>query len=255
MSVMANNKSFWAKTDEQKVQDAECGLRESRTRIFRQPSWLRQVLAIAQKDFQSEWRTRHAVVTTLAFAIIALTLVSLSVGSLRSEPALAAGLLWVILFFAAITALGRTFTKEVDAHTDNLLRLNAQPSAVFVGKMAFNIALLVLVALIAVPLFITLMGLVVKNVAVFVFTVTVTLVAMAALGTILGAMLAKVQSRVALLAVAAFPLFFPALAAALQVTASIFGASPEIGSAPMKALCAYAVASILGGLLLFEEVW
>jgi ABC-type transport system involved in cytochrome c biogenesis permease component len=99
------------------------------------------------------------------------------------------------------------------------------------------------------------MGLVVKNVAVFVFTVAVTLVAMAALGTILGAMLAKVQSRVALLAVAAFPLFFPALAAALQVTASIFGANSEISAAPLKALCAYAAASILGGLLLFEEVW
>ncbi len=252
---MANNKSFWAKTVERKVQGAECRVQENREQIFRQSPWLRQVFAIAQKDFQSEWRTRHAVVTTLAFALIALTLVSLSVGSLRSEPALAAGLLWVILFFAAITALGRTFTKEVDAHTDNLLRLNSQPSAIFVGKMAFNFALLLLVALIAIPLFITLMGLVVKNVAIFVFTVTVTLVAMAALGTILGAMLAKVQSRVALLAVAAFPLFFPALAAALQVTTSILGASTEIGSAPLKALCAYAAASILGGLLLFEEVW
>jgi len=252
---MANNKSFWAKTDERKVQSAECGVREERRQVFRQSFWLRQVFAIAQKDFQSEWRTRHAVVTTLAFALISLTLVSLSVGSLRSEPTLAAGLLWVILFFAAITALGRTFTKEVDAHTDNLLRLNAQPSAVFVGKMAFNFALLVLVALIAIPLFITLMGLVVKNAVIFVFTVAVTLVAMAALGTILGAMLAKVQSRAALLAVAAFPLFFPALAAALQVTASIFGANPEISAAPLRALCAYAAASVLGGLLLFEEVW
>jgi len=252
---MANNRSFWTKTDERKVQSSERGVQVERRQILRQSSWLRQVLAIAQKDFQSEWRTRHAVVTTLAFALIALTLVSLSVGSLRGEPALAAGLLWVILFFAAITALGRTFTKEVDAHTDNLLRLNAQPSAVFFGKMAFNFALLVLVALIATPLFITLMGLVVKNAAVFVFTVAVTLVAMAALGTILGAMLAKVQSRAALLAVAAFPLFFPALAAALQVTASIFGANSEISAAPLKALCAYAAASILGGLLLFEEVW
>lgn len=149
---MANNRSFWAKTDERKVQSSERGVQVERRQILRQSSWLRQVLAIAQKDFQSEWRTRHAVVTTLAFALIALTLVSLSVGSLRGEPALAAGLLWVILFFAAITALGRTFTKEVDAHTDNLLRLNAQPSAVFFGKMAFNFALLVLVALIAIPL-------------------------------------------------------------------------------------------------------
>lgn len=222
---------------------------------LRRPSWLRQVLAIAKKDFQSEWRTRHAVVTTLAFALIALTVVSLSVGSLRSEPELAAGLLWVILFFATIVALGRTFTKEVDAHTDNLLRLNAEPSAIFLGKMLFNLALLGLVAALTVPLFVALLGVPVKQLGVFVGAIVLALITMAALGTILGAMLAKVQSRIALLAVAAFPLFFPALAASLQVTATIFSASMESAATPLKALIAYAAASFLGGLLLFEEIW
>ncbi len=222
---------------------------------LRRPKWLKQVWAIAKKDFLSEWRTRHAVVTTLAFALIALTVVSLSVGSLRGEPTLAAGLLWVIIFFATIVALGRTFTKEADAHTDNLLRLNAEPSAVFLGKMLFNLVLLGLVAVLAVPLFVALLGVSVRQLGVFVVAIILALVTMAALGTILGAMLAKVQSRVALLAVAAFPLFFPALAASLQVTAMTFGAGLESNITPLKALLAYAGASLLGGLLLFEEVW
>ncbi|MCS7187676.1 MAG: heme exporter protein CcmB [Armatimonadota bacterium] len=229
---------------------------ESETKIpSQQPNWLKQVWAIAKKDFQGEWRTRHAIVTTLAFALIALTVVSLSVGSLRGEPALAAGLLWVIIFFATIVALGRTFTKEVDAHTDNLLRLNAEPSAIFLGKMLFNLALLSLVAVLTVPLFVALLGVYVKQLGTFIIAIFLSLVTMAALGTILGAMLAKVQSRIALLAVAAFPLFFPALAASLQVTATIFGAGFESGSTPLKALLAYAGVSFLGGLLLFEEVW
>ncbi|MCS7191995.1 MAG: heme exporter protein CcmB [Armatimonadetes bacterium] len=242
---MATSKSSWVKGIESKEQIA----------LISRTSWLRQVLAIAKKDFKSEWRTRHALVTTLAFALISLTVVSLSVGSLRSEPALASGLFWVILFFATIVALGRTFTKEVDAHTDNLLRLNAEPFAIFLGKMIFNLALLFLLAALTLPLFVALMGVSVKQTANFIFATTLTLVAMAALGTILSAMLAKVQSRVALLAVAAFPLFSPALAAALQVSASAFGA--EIGSISnsMKALLAYAVASVLIGLLLFDEIW
>lgn len=241
---MGSNKSSWARTVEGEAKIT-----------LRRPHWLKQVWAIAKKDFQSEWRTRHAVITTLAFALIALTVVSLSVGSLRSEPALAAGLLWVIIFFATIIALGRTFTKEADAHTDNLLRLNAEPSAVFLGKMLFNIALLSLVIAITVPLFVALLGVSIKQWGIFVAAIALALIAMAALGTILGAMLAKVQSRVALLAVAAFPLFFPTLAASLQVTATIFGASLESNIAPLKALLAYAAASFLGGLLLFEEVW
>ncbi|MCX7642380.1 MAG: heme exporter protein CcmB [Armatimonadetes bacterium] len=222
---------------------------------LRGSNWIRQVWAIAKKDFQSEWRTRHAVVTTLAFALIALTVVSLSVGSLRSEPELAAGLLWVIIFFATIVALARTFTKEVDAHTDNLLRLNAEPSAIFLGKMLFNLALLGLVALMIVPLFVVLLGISVKQSGIFVVAVVLALITMAALGTILGAMLAKVQSRIALLAVAAFPLFFPALAASLQVTAAILGGGAGGSATPLKVLFAYAGASFLGGLLLFEEIW
>jgi ABC-type transport system involved in cytochrome c biogenesis permease component len=106
-----------------------------------------------------------------------------------------------------------------------------------------------------VPLFVALLGVSVKQWGMFVAAIVLALIAMAALGTILGAMLAKVQSRVALLAVAAFPLFFPTLAASLQVTATIFGASLESSMAPLKALFAYAAASFLGGLLLFEEVW
>lgn len=241
---MATNKSSWVKETERKSQA-----------FLIRPSWLKQVWAIAQKDLRSEWRTRHALVTTLTFAIISLTVVSLSVGSLQGEPELAAGLLWVIIFFATIVALGRTFTKEVEAHTENLLRLNAEPSAIFVGKMVFNLALLSLLAALTLPLFIALMGLRVKQTEILILAVLSTLITMASLGTILGAMLSKVQSRIALLAVAAFPLFFPALAAALQVSASAFGSSIGSVSSPMKALFAYAVASILGGLLLFEEVW
>ncbi len=241
---MAKDKLSWEQTAEQPL-----------VLLPLHPSWLRQVVALAVKDFRSEGRTRHAVVTTLAFAFIALSLVSLSVGSLRHEPALAAGLLWVILFFAAVIALGRTFTKEVDAHTENLLRLYAPPSAIFVGKWLFNFTLLASVTILTVPLFLTLMGLRVTHLPLFLLTLLLALVAMSALGTLLGAMLAKGQSRIALLAVAAFPLFFPALAAALQVSAHLFSNAPNLTFAPLHLLAAYAGISLLGGWLLFEEVW
>ncbi len=217
--------------------------------------WARQVWAVARKDFQAEWRTRHAVVTTLAFAVIALSVTSLSVGSLRSEPTLAAGLFWVILFFSSVIALGRTFVKEEDAQTANLLRLTAEPTAVFAGKVLFNFALLVIVAVVTLPLFVTLMGLTVEHIGSLTLVVFFTTVAMAAMGTILGAMLSKAQSRIAILGVAAFPLFSPALAAALQATAFAFGANPSGGREPLQFLFAYGGISVLTGLLLFDEVW
>lgn len=217
-------------------------------------SWWRQVLAIAHKDVQAEWRTRHATATALAFALISLTMMSLSVGSLGDEPQLAAGALWVILFFAACLALGRAFTKEEDARTADLLRLIAEPSAVFGGKLLFNGLLLTLITAVTVPSFLGIMGVPVKDGRGLLWALLTATVAMAALGTMVGAMLAKAQSRATLLGVAAFPLFFPALAAALQATTASFGAAPEAKDA-LRFLSAYAGASVLAGLVLFEAIW
>jgi heme exporter protein B len=240
---MAKSKSSWERT--------------TPTNIALEPiraGWWRQVGAIACKDVLIEWRTRHAVGTAIAFAVVSLTAASLSVGSLRDEPNLAAGVMWVILFFASCLALGRAFTKEEDAHTANLLRLTAEPSAIFAGKFLFNLLLLMLIALVTVPLLLAVMGVTVKVFSWLVIAVGVAMVAMAALGTMVGAMLAKAQSRTTLLGVAAFPLFFPALAAALQATAASFGAAPDAKDA-LRFLSAYAGASVLAGFVLFESVW
>lgn len=212
-------------------------------------------MAVTRKDWTAEWRTRYALTTSLAFSIIALSVVSFSVGSLRREPPLAAGLLWVILFFAAIVALGRTFTKEEDAHTADLLRLTVPPTALFFGKMIFNLSLLALIALITVPLFVALMGLPIREWPQLALAVSLTLTVMASLGTLLGAMLTRAQSRFALLGVAGFPLFFPALSAAVRTTLLTFNPNPSESLSPLPFLFAYALASLLAGLLLFEEIW
>ncbi|GBC99394.1 hypothetical protein HRbin17_01918 [bacterium HR17] len=240
---MATGKSSWAPTQ-----------RPPQIEPTARSAWWRQALAITAKDLRQEWRTRHASATAIAFALIALTAVSLSVGSLRTAPDLAAGVLWVVLFFAAVIALGRAFTKEEDAHTADVLRLNADPIAVFAGKCLFNFALLTAVSLVTVPLFAVVMELPLTVPSALAIAVIAASVAMAALGTLLGAILAKAQSRGALLGVAAFPVFFPALAAALQATAAAFGAAPDPRE-PLQFLCAYAGAAVLGGALLFEAVW
>jgi ABC-type transport system involved in cytochrome c biogenesis permease component len=103
-------------------------------------------------------------------------------------------------------------------------------------------------------LLLAVMGVTVKVLSWLVIAVGVAMVAMAALGTMVGAMLAKAQSRTTLLGVAAFPLFFPALAAALQATAASFGAAPDAKDA-LRFLSAYAGASVLAGFVLFESVW
>ena len=99
-SLMAKSKSSWATKVSAKgtVEPFHAG-------------WWRQVVAIARKDVLIEWRTRHAVITALAFALVSLTVASLSVGSLRDEPNISAGMDGRVYLWDVRTAsLQRTLT-------------------------------------------------------------------------------------------------------------------------------------------------
>ena len=131
-------------------------------------AWVREALAMFTKDLRSELRTKYALNAIVMFAVVTLAAVSFAVGQFAIGNEVRAAFLWIVLFFSAMSGLGRVFIKEEDANTVHALRLAASPSVVYVGKLAFNTALLFLLAVIVVPLFTVLMGLQVLNLGLFV---------------------------------------------------------------------------------------
>ena len=124
--------------------------------------WAGEVMAIFAKDARSEYRSRAAVNAILLFALTTLAVISFSVSTQGLAPGIKArilsALLWIILFFASMSGLPRVFVKEEDTRTAMALRLSARPSVVFVGKLLFNVVLLLAVGLAVVPLYVILMS-------------------------------------------------------------------------------------------------
>src|SRR5437588_11348257 len=114
--------------------------------------------AIFTKDVRAEVRNRAAFSAILLFAITSLVVVAFAVRIGVLSPSVKAALLWVVLFFAAFSGLAHVFVHEEDASTSIALRLTASPLAVYYGKLLFNLALLAAIALIAVPLFMIMLG-------------------------------------------------------------------------------------------------
>ena len=73
-------------------------------------------------------------------------------------PVLKAALLWVVLFFAAFSGLAHVFTHEEETNTATALRLSAPPGAVYAGKLAFNLTVLGVVALVITPIYMLMTG-------------------------------------------------------------------------------------------------
>jgi heme exporter protein B len=106
----------------------------------------RATRAIFCVKLRSELRNRQALNAVALFAICSVVTVSLGLEPLmpvRHNVALVhAAFLWVILLFAAFTALSRVFVVEEERRTAAALRLAAPPIAVYLGKLCFNLVLL-----------------------------------------------------------------------------------------------------------------
>ena len=108
-----------------------------------------------------------ALNTVVLFAVTTLVVVSMSLGPVGvgspERTAYLPVLLWVILLFAASAGLPRTFVHEEETHTATALRLAATPSALFCGKLAHGLVLLLALEALVTPLFLAMMQLAVRR--------------------------------------------------------------------------------------------
>ncbi len=216
-------------------------------------AWAREALAMLTKDLRSELRTKYALNAIIMFAVVTLAAVSFAVGQFAIGNDVRAAFLWIVLFFSAMSGLGRVFIKEEDANTVHALRLAASPSVVYVGKLAFNTLLLFLLAVIVVPLFTVLMGLQVMNAGLFVGVVVLGTAGLAGAATIIAAIIAKASAKGELFAVLAFPILLPLLITAIGGTRVALDGGP--GSGEIQFLLSYLVVMVTVSLMLFDFVW
>ena len=224
------------------------------------PLW-RATVAVLRKDLRAELRTRYALNALLLFAVSTVIAISLGVGPVAPRansdlPLIQAALLWVALLFAAFTGLARAFVQEEENRTALALRLSAPPLAVFLGKLLFNLLLLLLLDLLTAPLFVAMLRVQVGNAGLFVAFLLAGSLALVAATTLIAAIIARASVKGALFAVLSFPILIPPLAVAIRGTALAFQGETWIGGlAPLQVLIAFTLALFVASLFLFKSVW
>ncbi|RLB87796.1 MAG: heme ABC transporter permease CcmB [Deltaproteobacteria bacterium] len=216
-------------------------------------------MAIWLRDLRSEFRTRYAANAILMFALTTLIAVSFSIGSFRigetEKPFLYAVLLWIILVFSALSGLSRSFVKEREAGTIDVLRLSARPQAVFLGKLFFNLTLLLALESIIVPLFILLMEYKIESFGLFAAMIISGGFGLAAGTTVVAAMIAQASARGALFSALSFPLLLPLMITGIKGCERAAIGVGVTGWPEVKISLAYVIIMITMSLLLFPLVW
>ena len=214
-------------------------------------SWL-----IFKKDIRQEFRTRYALNAILLFALVTLVAVSFSIGTFNASSEIKSALLWVIIFFSAMSGLSHIFVREEEKHTADTLKLVAGSTGVFIGKFLFNLFLLYLLEVITVPLFFAVMNFEVQGVLIFIIVLLLGSFGLSAGATMTAAIISKASARGALFAVLSFPILLPVIIAGINGTkiAVKFTMIREAGD-ELQMLISYSVVILTAAVLLFDFVW
>ncbi len=216
-----------------------------------------KAFAVFNKDFHSELRTRYAINSLAMFVIVAISVIMFAVGQEKISEGLTGGLFWVVIFFTAMSGLARTFVSEEERGTSLTLQLVASPSAVFSGKLLFNIILVfcmnTVIALLYAALF---ESFVIKNYLLFFFSFVLGNIGLAISSTIIEAIISKAGAKGTLYPVLSFPILLPLILTSVQLTLfSLDGTSIEDAKFELAIVVSYDVIMLTVSYMLFDFIW
>ncbi len=182
-------------------------------------TFLRQVLAIIQKDLAAELRTKENLSAMVVFALLVLVVFNFAfeLKNIAINDA-GPGVLWVAFSFSGILGLGRSFLAEKDKGSlEGLLLTPVDRGAIFLGKAASNFIFISVMEALTLPLFSVLNNVALAWFPLIPYVVLGTL-GFAAVGTLLSSVAVNTRMSEVMLPILLFPVLTPLLIAAVKLT-------------------------------------
>lgn len=217
---------------------------------------VKPALAILKKEVLQELRTKYALNTLLAFTGASLLLVLFTLRANQLDPTPKSGLVWIIILFAAMSGMMRSFLQETDKKTWELLQLHSDATNVFIGKLTFNFLFLLLLHIFTFAFYMVMMDLPIISPFYLICSLLFGAAGLASVTTLTSAMIAQADRKGALFSVLCIPLLVPLLLILTRTTKFALIEGPD-GAAlnDLFALIGFCGVTITTGILLFDFIW
>ena len=179
----------------------------------------RKVLAITRKDIISEFRAREIIGSVLVFVLLVILIFNFAFGAANEVISKTApGMLWVTFAFAGVLSLNRAFIMEKEEGClEGLMVAPISRDIIYAGKMLSCLVFLLVVEVIALPIFAFLFNLNVFSGEILIITLLST-VGFVACGTLFSALAVKTRARELVLPVLFLPIVIPVIICAVKAT-------------------------------------
>ncbi len=187
-----------------------------------------EILAIASKDLALEARSRERLTSTATFAVLVAVVFSFAVDPTIRARGIAGAMVWVTILFAGTLGVGRSFTLEREGEAlTGVLLAPVHRSAVFLGKFAANLLILLAVEAVVFPVYALFFALPAPRAwGALVAVVALASVGFMALGTLFSAMAAHTRLGETTLPILLLPLLHPVVIFASSATQRLLVGRP-----------------------------
>ena len=216
-------------------------------------SLLNQVKTLVYKDLTLEWRSKHAINSILLYVV---STVFVCYQAFKSVDTLIwNALFWIILLFASINAISRSFVQESQYRQLYYYSI-ASPKAIILSKTIYNTILMVFLSLIAYFVYSVIFKNPVGDPLLYFTSVILGSISFATVFTMVSGISAKTGNNSTIMAILAFPVIIPLLIVLVKLSQNALqGLDRGISYGEIGVLIAINVITITISLLLFPYLW
>lgn len=215
---------------------------------------VKEIIQLTKKDLLLEWRTKAAFGGMLLYVISTIFVAYLSFKEVVSIPVWNA-LLWIILLFAATSAIARSFNEETAGKTLYLYTL-AAPQSIILAKIIYNGVTVTLLSLLSYVIYSLLIGNMVENQPMFLLALVLGALGFSSSLTLISAIAAQTNNNVTLMSILGFPIILPLLVTLITFSKNaVDGISWSVNYKYIGVLLLLNVIVVALSYLLFPYIW
>jgi heme exporter protein B len=178
---------------------------------------MKSIFYLIQKEITLELRQKYAISGIILYVFATVFIVYLSLRQV--SPMTWNPLFWIIILFASVNALVKSFTQENSDRSLYYYTL-AHPTAIIFSKIIYNFLLLSFLSLLTYGIFSVVTGHPVQDVRLFLLILFLGSLGFSITLTFISAIAAKASNSATLLAILGFPVIIPILITLIKLSAS-----------------------------------
>ena len=212
-----------------------------------------EIKHLLHKEFTLEWRQKYAISGILLYVLSTVFIVYISFQTV--SPQLWNVLFWIIMLFASINAVVKSFVQESGQRQLYYYQL-ANPVAILLSKMIYNTSLLLLLSVLTFVALGFMAGNPVEQAGRFALALLLGSVGFSITFTFVSAIAAKADNSSTLMAILSFPVVIPILLLLVNLSAHSIGLlQGTMINRDIMMLAAVDLILVALGLVLFPYLW